>query len=307
MRLPLQQLSHFYHHAFDWLDHNLELFNPLNNAQASPASNLYQAKALGELGLLCMLYYRHAQGQHDPRIERFLRLIHTVWQQAGYKERIIRKPEHFQIYAMIYVVLQQCHMLDDTERELIQRVIDQGYATAIETTPMRLLDRRHLLDCGSFHHTLPSYKEIYAGTLLAKTPPPVYLTDVDVYAITHTLFYLTDFGSRPMTMFDEEHLARVRWLVEVLLGIYVRRMHWDLVGELLFNCYCMHWYPDVTFDTSWEILIQAQLPDGSVPGPRFSTEHLSQLQDTEKSEYCFEHNYHTTIVTAITAFLTRTE
>lgn len=304
MPVQPQQLHRFYQRACDWINQHLERFNPRIYEDESNPISLYQTKAVGELGLLCMLYHRSRRGQIVPQVAHFLQFINTLWQYPEFKERIVRRPEYFQIYAMIYVVLQQCNVIDDTYRATIQRILDQGYVTATETTPMRLLDRRHLLDCGSFIHGLPSYEELYQWTLLKRTPPVFSLTDTDVYAITHTLFYITDFGrGTAPPMFAEEHLATVRWMVEILLGLYLRRQHWDLVGELLLSCYCLHWYPDIIFELAWEGLLAAQLSDGAVPGPRFSEEQCSELDDSQRSQYRFEQNYHTTIVSAIVGFV----
>ncbi|HTK06687.1 MAG TPA: hypothetical protein VL485_05940 [Ktedonobacteraceae bacterium] len=303
MPFQMQQLGLYYKRAFSWIDQHRDLFNPLQNEREENTANLYQTKALGELGLLCLLYQRYSVGDRESEIERSLQLIHTIWQHADYHERIVRRPEYFQLHTMIYVVLQQCAVIDDTYKAVIQQVLDQNYVIATETTPMRLLDRRHMLDCGTFHHSLPSYQELYKQTLLAHEPPAVYLTDTDVYAITHTLFYITDFGRSTTSVIAGDHLLAVHWLIEILLGVYLRRRNWDLVGELLLDCYCLHWYPDIIFTVAWECLLEAQFPNGSIPGPRFSVEQLAQMQDSQQVRYCFEQNYHTTIVNAITSFL----
>lgn len=299
-----EQIYLCYDHALDWLDEHRELFNPLTHELDNSSTDIYLTKASGELGLLCMLYYRGTQGDVEPRVERFLQLLSSIWQQPQYQERIVRRPEYFQIYTMLYVVLQQCNVITDASKELIQRVIDQGYVVAAETTPMRLLDRRHMLDCGQFRHSLPSYEQLYHNTLLAQTPELVYLTDTDVYAITHILFYLTDFGRSPSSILHGEHLTTIQWMIETLLGLYLRRKNWDLVGELLLDCYCLHWYPDTVFDLAWKAIRNSQLPDGSIPGPRYSQEQRETLDSSASRDYCFEENYHTTIVNAITSFLT---
>lgn len=303
MPVQLDRLYLFHQRALAWIDHHLEAFNPLTSERDSSALTIYQTKALGELALLCMLSARHTRGKPEPTIERFLRFIHAIWQRPQFQEKIYRQPTYFYLYLMLYVVLRQSHFIDDSAQEMIQRAIDQGYVTAVETTPMRLLDRRHMLDAGQFQHTLPSYEELYAQTLLAQASPPFYYTDTDAYAITHTLFYLTDFGKRSTPALSGEHRSTVHWLIETLLGLYLYRKHWDLVGELLLDCYCLHRYPDILVPIAWEAVWRAQLPDGSIPGPRFSAPRLEQMDDEQGKQYCFEQNYHTTLVHAITSFL----
>ncbi|MGI0014511.1 MAG: DUF6895 family protein, partial [Nitrososphaera sp.] len=187
--------------------------------------------------------------------------------------------------------------------EIIQHILDQGYTTAVEDVPFRVMDLRHMLDSGGFKHNFPSYDHLYQQTLLAKTPPLLYLTDADVYSITHTLFYLADFGFRPIEAIPGEQLPTVCWIIGALLGIYLRSSNWDLVGELLLACRCLRWPPPFVFDTAWDALLDAQLPDGSIPGPEFLKEEMQKLNELERRTYCFEKNYHTTLVSALACFL----
>ncbi|HEY7415346.1 MAG TPA: hypothetical protein VH593_09150, partial [Ktedonobacteraceae bacterium] len=196
MPIHMQSLCSYYKKAFRWIDRYKNLFDPLDHEWEKDTPDIYQTKALGELGLLCLLYHRYDREMKENEVKGFLHLIFDVWQHAEYRERIVRRPEYFQLHVMVYITLQQCGMIDTSYKGIIQQVIDQRYVTETETTAMRLLDRRHMLDSGQFSHSLPSYEELYKNTILAKEPSLIYLTDTDVYAITHTLFYLTDFGRR---------------------------------------------------------------------------------------------------------------
>lgn len=289
--------------AFGWITQNLELFHPFLNETEGGEPDLYRSKALCELGLMCMLYYRCTEEALDPRVQNFVSFIHDIWQQPAYQDRGVRNLETFRLYTMIYVNLLRCGAVESSYSEIIQRFLEQGYVTAVELVPMRVLDFRHMLDSGGFRHNLQSYDDIYQATLLAKTPPLVYFTDSDVYDITHTLFYVTDFGSQPASVLPKEQIPTVQWMIGALLGVYLRRRNWDIVGELLLNCLCLRWYPPIVFDVAWDSLLQAQLPDGSTPGPLFSQEERQKLDEAEQRAYDFKHNYHTTLVCAITCFL----
>jgi hypothetical protein len=199
--------------------------------------------------------------------------------------------------------LLRCGIADRSYHEILQRILDEGYALSVEEVPNRAIDFRHMLDCADLKHNLPSYTCLYQATLLAKAPPLLYLTDEDVYSITHTLFYLADFGFRRFTAIPDEHLPTVRWLIGTLIGIYLRQRNWDLVAELLLNCRCLHWFPPLIYDCAWDALLAAQLKDGSVPGPEFSEEEMYQLNELDQRSYGFKKNYHTTIVSAWAAFL----
>jgi len=62
--------------------------------------------------------------------------------------------------------------------------------------------------------------------------------DHSAYRITHASFYVTDFGNEdaPVESADHERLAA---LCERLLGRWLPRERWDLVGELLIALACL--------------------------------------------------------------------
>ncbi len=304
MTLNLHRSRRFLDNAFGWIMHNLELFNPFPNMIEVTGPDTSLNKALVELGLMCMLYRRCIEGNSDPRIENFISFIHDIWQRPDYQERAVRNPEAFRFYVMVNNTLLHSGTIESSYHEIIQRILDQGYVTATEATPMQVLDLHLMLDTGGFRHNLPSYDNLYQATFLAKMPPLLYFTNEDVYCITHTLFYLTDFSFHPVSAIPAVQLPAVCWTIGTLLGIYLRHRHWDLVGELLLNCECLRWSPPFIFESAWHSLLDAQLPDGSIPGPGFSNEKMQQLNELERKTYCFEQNYHTTLVGALACFLT---
>jgi hypothetical protein len=250
-----------------------------------------------------MLYHRSVEKNRDSRINSFILFVHNIWRRPVYQERVVRNQESLRLYAMIYINLLLCDAVDRSFCEIIQRVLDQGYATSVENVPFRAIDIRHMLDSVGFKHNLPSYDFLYQQTLLAKVPPILYLADLDVYTITHTLFYLSDFGFHSISAIPDEQIPTICWMAGSLLGLYLRQKNWDLVSELLLCCRCLRWPPPVVFDAAWKSLLDAQLPDGSIPGPHFSEEEMKKLDGLERSKYCFEKNYHTTLVSALTCFL----
>lgn len=288
--------------AFEWVMQNLELFDPFMN-ETEP--DIHLSKAFSELAFMCMYYYRCMRENCDPRVKKFISFVHDVWQRPNYRERVVRYPNMLRQYLSVYIALLCCGIEDRSYHEIIQRIWDKGYASAVgEPMFLRGIDLRHMLDCGDFEHNLPSYEHLYQKTLLAKTPSLLYVTKNDVYSFTHTLFYLADYGFRPIDTIPEEQLPTVRWIIGTLLGIYLRARNWDLVAELLIACRCLRWVPFLIFEAALDALLDAQLPDGSVPGSKFSKEEMQKLNELEQKTYCFEQNYHTTLASTLACFLT---
>ena len=119
------------------------------------------------------------------------------------------------------------------DRHVIQAVVDHGYVTATEEVGFRDLDLRHLLDLGGYRHHLPSYRSLYRQTVLGRGGPVLSFNHADAYSVTHTLFYLSDFGARSIDAIPQRELPYVRWILQVLLGQYLLLKDWDLVAELL--------------------------------------------------------------------------
>ena len=286
--------------ALDWFIENLELFDPFREAGKF---DQYYAKPLLELSLTCMLYVRSRHQGKDHRINEIALFVDRIWRRPEYWQRLVRFPETLLLYGMTSIALRRCGLGNSCDAELMARVLEEGYASAVEVVPYRALDFRYMIDCGEYNLTFPTYSEIYNGTLLSKNPTPLYLTDEDVYAVTHTLFYISDFGARAPEAIPQEQLPAAKRLVALLLGVYVRSKNWDLVAELLISCQCLDWRPGFVFDTAWEDLMTAQRADGVVPGPYFSAEKMQKLSGIEQRVYDLKQNYHTTLVSALAGFL----
>lgn len=291
-------LAAFANNALAWLVRHLRFFDPFRDG-AEPVG--FHSRAFLELSYLTMLCLRQATGPIDPKLEPFLRLIHGVWARPEYRECIVRNPERLAWYLMPYLVLERAGRVDPSYREVIQQVLAHGYPTAIEDLSFRQLAWRHLLDLGGFRHDVVSYENLYRHTLLASMASVAYLTRYDVSCLTHALFALSDVGFRPIGVIPRRHAPVVRRTLAALLGLYEGLEDWDVVGELLLGCRCLRWAPPIVFESAWNALRCAQLPDGAIPGRTFSTGQ--RRAGTDHAASGFRHNYHPTLVGALTAVL----
>jgi len=283
--------------ALDWIETNLVAFDPLIDGIKPDA---LRNKALAELSFMCDCLCR-ALPMQRVRAHRILSFVAKTWQRAAYQDLIVRNPESLQLYALTYSSLRNAGFDVASAAPMIQAVVDAGYSLALEMVPFRKMDLRHVLDHAGIQHSLPTMAESFAQTMLAQRPPLHYLTSADVYCLTHTIFYLTDFGFDPVDGIKSTELDAYRGMVEQLLGLQVRLRDWDLAAELLICTYCLKSPSSEVQSAAMRALTAAQLVDGSVPAPRFDPKG----EDARRAgaSYAFEHNYHTTLVAALAAIL----
>jgi hypothetical protein len=283
--------------ALSWIEANLVQFDPLKeDVRPDPLRN----KALGELAFLCDCI-RRARPEWWGRARHTLSFVADIWRQPAYQDLIARNPESLQLYVLTYNSLLHSGFEVADAARIIQRVVDAGYATAVEAVPFRLMDLRQVLDYAGLRHSLPDKNELFARTMLSQRPPLSYLTKADVYCLTHAIFYLTDFGFEPPAAIDPSDRPDFRETIEQLLGLYVRLQDWDLTSELLVCAHCLGSGPTVLQQAAWEALAAAQLEDGSVPAPKYDAQGAEARRSP--GNYAFEHNYHTTLVAALAALL----
>ncbi|WP_329201711.1 MULTISPECIES: DUF6895 family protein [unclassified Streptomyces] len=108
----------------------------------------------------------------------------------------------------------------------------------------------------------PDWSVLAADTWLGALPEPWAIDWSTGYAVTHTVFHLTDWGERPEGL-PAPMRAYLRDWLPVWVDIWLEVGQWDLVGELLIVDSCIG--EPVCSTAPWERLIAAQHPDGLTP------------------------------------------
>jgi hypothetical protein len=237
-----------------------------------------------------------------------LAFVRPIYCSAAFQERLQRDVSPFASRVLMLVALEACGALDSAaiQREAIQELATEEGVIHIGKPPNRQkMELRYALDLGAFSHSLPSYATLCRQTILAAPELNlIYLNDAEAYSITHILFYLGDFGNRrieDVSGIPKRLVHRARYLVNCLLGIYIRARDWDLVGELLIASRCVRSVSSSWYRLGWECLRNAQLLSGAIPGPSYSPTEAQKPTDAAKPTYDFRHCYHSTLVAAVAA------
>jgi hypothetical protein len=273
--------------AMDWIYQHLSNFDPLKT-EDEPSE--FGQTTLAELSLCAhRLAERDVIRQHPQQ-----QAIVSAWQEQI--SRIYTDPRCYEYarrghpHSIVAHTLMWLN-LSPSERNRVCSIdywqqlltVRNGFAT--ERQPFRLLEAV----------SLPSRQELAERTFLASQPYLVNVINDDIYALTHAVFYLTDFGLDRYCL-SPNRQAELLEVVQNLLGMCLHSQHWDLVAELILTERCLNTADSWWVETAWEALSSVQLDSGVIYEQVDSSQELSL-------DRLFEKYYHRTLVTIMAAWL----
>jgi hypothetical protein len=287
--------------AFSWLAAHRDRF--LANDTVSTSRELFSRKAFAELALLVGLASRVRERVPDHVYATLVGCLTSVAVRPSFRELAARDRSALLLYASTCAALRLVGRDDPELRWSIEQLVGGRYATAVERVPFRYLDLLHALETARIPHNLPSIEAVLPFTILVADPNVVEIRDADAYAVTHTLFYASDFGAREVPWPAGYDAGRAIDLVNALLVLYRLRGNADLVAELICSLACLNVHGTPELARAWNFLAEAQLPDGRVPGPGNVVPAEFMQEDVASRNWLT--SYHTTIVTALAGLLSK--
>ncbi|MFB6906588.1 hypothetical protein ACFCWB_20200 [Streptomyces bacillaris] len=306
MSSPLDQLSAG---ALDWLGGNLDRFDPYAPHSAGSPPHL-RAKAVMELALLCHCAARLPDPSGD-RLEGARALLRRLWQREDFPRLFEAHPGAVPSYPLAFAALAPAGTDDTVARGVLARLAPADLAPSGKP-PLKRLEIRYYADKAGVRHGIEPYPDLATlsplATLPAAAPPPTPaplaavpadtgpLTNAEGYSLTHTAFYLGDYGRTELPLTDGQ-LARAGDLVHRMLDHCVGQERWDLAAELVITQFILGLEPlDTPSGTAAvECLVRAQRPDGALPGRSAAL----RAPDSAPAGEFFRKAYHTTLVTAL--------
>ncbi|MGY0055632.1 DUF6895 family protein [Streptomyces sp. LZ34] len=286
--------------AVSWLAAHHTRFDP---DTAEETGILFARKALVEMALLVGLRARLDPTTFDGHYQRLFDRMVAVASRPSYRELVGRDERALLLYAGTHAALRLCGHRDEEFQYLIEQSVAGRCATSFERIPYRQLDLLHTMELAGVAHELPPVEAILPFTLFCADPSVLKLGDRDIYAITHTVFYATDFGLRVPKWPTDFDLGRAVQLLEALCLLCRRRGNADLVTELLCCLLCLGIRDSAEAEQAWAFLSEVQEPDGRVAGPEGVVHPGLEGGDAEYRSWATA--YHTTIVAALAGLLAR--
>jgi hypothetical protein len=201
-----------------------------------------------------------------------------------------KSPSLYNPYIYTYLLLRSAGYRSIQYERALKDLRRAGYPDAIESTPFRVIERRYFLWKAGLSSTPPGWHHAYRSTTLSRYRTPIYLSNSEVYSITHTLFYIGDFSGPIRNLPLREH-GKIATTLDVLAIFYAREHNWDILGELLINMVAFDKKDEDLFKVCVLRLLEAWRADGALPSPNFKPDTISE--DIGK---VFTDCYHTTLV-----------
>ncbi|MFF4397503.1 DUF6895 family protein [Streptomyces sp. NPDC001480] len=279
--------------AIGWLHRHREhgAFPPGTSAELADPNGVY--KPLGESALAaCLLLRTPASTPADRRLADSL--LSFAWEQLGngalLYERQLRYPamtDPLEVYAHFARAGYRHDALHELEQYLTGLASHQG-SEHLPNRRLAVANAAHVAGLPVHAH----WPTLTAATWLGHTPEPWTIDWMTGYAVTHTVFHITDWGAEPHNLRPALSDYLATWL-PVWTDIWAEIHEWDLVAELLIAGLCL---PDPVGDTgAWQRLAEVQRPDGLMPP--------DSRPIPDDPDEAFRTGHHTTVVAAIAATL----
>lgn len=215
---------------------------------------------------------------------------------TGRSESLLRRfPQTAASLGTAFVLLNLLGRRRPEIERLLRQALQQGYAGLNERSIFRLMDTRWTYGLWDPDLVRPA-GELLPLSTLGSSPHPIYTMNEDNYALTHAVYYLTDFGCQPPPPELEETAAG---LLDPFLAWTAVRGDLDLLGELLIAALALRQPASPTFRFAWRLFFDAWDSPAGLIGPEFSVDRMAELQGEEAQAYAFSENYHTQFVGGI--------
>ena len=256
-----------------------------------------RVKALLQLALL--RHYWARTGPAGAGLGELTALVERAWRRPDFPHTERLDPRSARPLTLMYAALAPPGADAGRVGATLDGLAARGHLAPGRMPPYPHLETRYYADLAAVDHRLASYEELYAGSLLARCEA-VPVADLDVCEVTHTVFYLSDFGFRDPGLTGDD-LERARDVVRRLTDVSVGRGTWDHAAKLILAQHCLGEDPTRTPSgvAAVHMLERARTADGAIPGKTAATRNGPKTTP----QRAFRDSYQPTLGTALATLL----
>lgn len=287
----------------DWLAGSVLWFDPPQEdevADTSPEEIMpgRRRKAFGELGLALRLALRSpVLRDRDPILALRDGWIAKVRQRNVFFD-VRRRSCLFPLRVVAYSTLRSFGHDAEGVAQSLQRVLDRGFVDRRERSAWEKFDLKYYFDDVGLRHALPDAPALTSQSSLPRLPALPYATRFDLYALTHLIFDITDFGRRGVGRAADWSNAAGDYSAAAL-AMCLSTQDWDLTAELVAARVCAGWGWGRIDDAAVLALSESQHPTGFIPGTEWMTGRLAENAGGKLDADLFFDVYHPTLVCLI--------
>jgi hypothetical protein len=280
-----------------WINRTLHEFAISATEKKSPSKNdVAQIKPLSELALTIWILKRC--GIKIPVIESIEKWMWCEFNQGKYLTYLLLARNDFLPACSLYGSLYQLGYRSKTLHSVVKMLSESDMAMVLPLQPWSRL----ALDYNLWKLRLLRQSSLRkTGLYITARPEPWAVSGEIAYAITHEVFYLSDFGFRRIS--NSNIVTYLKTWIPYWIEIFNRDRDNDLVGEFAMAWSCIEGNSDDSFKHPIFYILANQMNDGSILGPTNASSFLYKKDDLPTRRY-FLARYHTTLVFLMAIALT---
>lgn len=287
--------------ALTWVYDNRKYFDPL-----SDDTDTHIKKMFAELQLALILGKRNQQFLASNTIcilDKLIDFSTNIIENPSYYNQILLNLKLFRVSAapvIYYLTLKSNPILE----EIIRNSYKKAYDITPELLPYRLLDVEHMISLTKRYTGVNIREKICKDvfkTILTSNYDILYWGINEEYALTHSIFYATDFGKYKLPQKLKQKISRN---IRVLAANKLVVNDFDLLGEYIINMCNLNIFKDFR-NKAYDILMHQQNDDGYIIAPfRKNNDKLDENTSNCKlrNRNIVRNNYHTTLVAVMASF-----
>jgi hypothetical protein len=248
-------------------------------------------KMMMEIGLLAYLASRSPDCAQDAR--RLAETVRRHYDSSTTVACILRHPRLATSLGTLLLVLEHFGLATAQEIAAVRSGLDSPFADSSEQVPFRLLDRRWVREVAT--GIVDPLDEAVRLSSACRTTHPIYMSREDGYAITHTIMYATNFGSRPA---PEDLGGEALWTtIDASVAWCLASGDFDLLAEMLLSQIYLRQRLSAYGEIAWRQCRSTWDQMGFLPSPSLSPDAFAQCADeAARRQYAFHNMYHTILV-----------
>jgi hypothetical protein len=271
--------------AIKWVNDHREYFSLRHASSQEERIRLF--KPLGELALAAWVARGVTIRTEGDWSKEILDLCWTEFNNGDDLFHLIVARPDLIVLSTIYATFRVSGYSNYRLDSYLRYLANTANSGAIEFPAWRRLDVAY----GFASLGLAPFPEDASSRIWAAwSPEPWMITEDSAYALTHSVFYITDFGAKPLWLVDDVSAYIRAWLPS-WMAIFNPSAHSDLFAELLMVAACI----GVPSLRGCMELVRRQDALGNLPGPAGSAASF-RVSSMAPERADFLKTYHTTLV-----------